>query len=145
MEEITNSISKPIQEMTKEEFERLPVRGWNEEIGTFDSLVIIPQEDVHESDYRCLAFVACVGDMAICLIGGGSDVIHVEGIGGMGQWGFTKFHKTGKIPQLADAWGIDCLKVSGLLRLFAWPPYSLRAGTALSSFEIFSVAPVAKK
>jgi hypothetical protein len=140
-EDLLNSLTKRVQDMTKEEFEQLPVRDYSEDIGVFDSLIILPRDEMDDSGYRCMAFVACAGDQAICLIGGGSDVIHVDGIGGMGQWGFMKFHKTGKVPPLADAWSIDCLSTSGLMRLFAVPPYSLRAGVALSSFEIFSVAP----
>jgi len=142
MDEIINQITKDVNVMTREEFEQLPERGWCEEIGPFDSLVIMPNEEIHESGYRCMGFVAVLHSVAICKIGGGSDIVHVEGIGGMGQWGITKFYRNGgKMPHLVDSWSIDCLKVSGYLRLFPQQPFYMRAGTATSSFEVFSVPP----
>ena len=141
MEELLNKLTKDVNEMTREEFEELPERKWDEEIGSFDSLVIIPLEELHDSGYRCMSFVACNRSLAVCKMGGGSDVIHVDGIGGMGQWGLLKFHKSGKLPVLPDNWSIDCLKVSGYLRIFPGQPFGLKAGSDLSSFEIFSVPP----
>jgi hypothetical protein len=132
---MVEGITKDINEMTKEEFAAIPFVEWREVVAGFDSLVILPNEEVHDSDFRCMSFIACKGGMAICQIGGGSDVIHIDGIGGLGEnW----LRKHGSVPRLVppSGWRIDCLKVSGLLRLFTQG--ELTAGDALSSFEIFS-------
>lgn len=144
MDDILNKLTKSINEMTAEDFEQLPVRGWMDEIGEFDALVIIPGEDIHCSGYRCMAFVACFRDFAVCKISGGSDVIHVDGIGGFGEHGILKFFNNNnqQPPNLPLAWCLDCLKVSGYLRLFVGGVnWGLKAGVALSSFDLYSVPP----
>jgi hypothetical protein len=67
-------------------------------------------------------------------ISGGSDVIHIEGIGGLGQHWLRKY---GEIPRLVPPreWSIDCLPKSGFLRIIS---RGMICGEALSSFEIFS-------
>lgn len=145
MEEILNRLTKPISEMTREEFDELPVREWKEEIGEFDSLVIIPQYLLHDSGYRCMAFVACYRDFAVCWIGGASDVIHVDGIGGYGERGIMqrlKFPHTLNKPLHPEGWwAVDCLKTSGYLRLFMVAGWGLKAGCSLSDFDVYSVPP----
>jgi len=132
MEEI-----KPIEEWTVEEFENLPMREWNKDIGEFDSLIILPTKEIHESDFRCMDFVAVRKGIPICRLSGCSDVIHLDGIGGLGYCWFNKHEKIKK-TKIISAWNIDCLKESGLLRLFCFGK-SLQAGLSISSFEIFSV------
>lgn len=127
--------------MTREEFEEVPDRRWNEDIGEFDSLVIIPRDELHDSGFRCMAFVACYRDMAVYKIEGGSDVIHVDGIGGYGVRGILNFHQNREPFRFPDAWCLDCLKTSGYLRLFAGGSWGLKAGTAMSSFDVYSVSP----
>lgn len=126
---------KNINLMTRKEFEVLPSRKWDEDIGLFDTLVILPSRRLHDSGYRCIDFVAVRGDKAICRLSSCSDVIHIEGIGG---YGFDWLKRYGTVPEAVPpiGWSIDCLKVSGLLRLFAY--HKLRAGSALSSFEIYA-------
>ena len=121
---------------TRKDFEHLRVRRWDEDIGEFDSLVILPQRRIHDSGYRCLDFVAVIGEKPICRLSGCSDVVHIEGIGGLG-YNWLKQYK--ECPSLVPptAWNIDCLKTSGLLRLFARG--KIVAGAALSSFEIYQV------
>lgn len=126
---------KDINEWTLEELKALPHRKWDGDIGQFDSLVIIPTDQLHDSDYRCMDFVAVVGGEPKCLLSGCSDVIHVNGIGGYGDNWLEKY---GTVPKLIApiGWSIDCLKTSGLLRLFSGK--KLTCGDALSSFEIYS-------
>lgn len=130
--------TKSLSRMTRKEIENVPSREWSEDIGEFDALVILPTRDIHDSGYRCMDFVACVGDTPIRRLSGCSDVIHINGIGGYGKW-------KGLLPQLVEPidWSIDCLKVSGLLRMFS--QHKLTCGTALSSFEIYATKKITTK
>lgn len=129
------------EDCTKEDFESLPLRPWNQETECW-ALVIVPTQQVHDSGYRCMYYVACDKDgEALFRIAGGSDVLHLDGIGGYGyQW----LQKGQGVPQLVppSGWSLDCLKKSGLLRLFSNKP--MRVGHALSSVEVFTGAPELK-
>lgn len=119
---------------TKKELEALPERKWDEEIGEFDSLIILPTKHLHDSGFWCMDFVAVRGREPFCKLSGCSDVIHIDGIGGYGKW-----DSRSGVPTLVPpkGWSIDCLKKSKLLRLFS--DGKLRAGRALSSFELYAV------
>lgn len=154
-----------IYEMTRREFEKLPRRKWREIIEC-DSIIILPARfdwwgvvkykvrqclarlfrttmpetwevgHLHDSGFRRMDFVAVQGCKPICLLSGCSDVIHFDGIGGLGyRW----LEKYGTVPQLIppSAWNMDCLP-SGLLRLWTGRG-KIICGPALSSFEIFAV------
>jgi hypothetical protein len=123
---------KPVDDWTRKDFESLPVRKWNEDVGEFDNLVILPTRRLHDSGFRCMDFVAVRGSEPLCRLSGCSDVIHIDGIGGFGEW-------HGTVPKLIPPkhWSIDCLKKSGLLRIFC--NKKLKAGEALSSFELFAL------
>ena len=119
---------KNVNDMTLEEFMELPHREWSEDIGEFQSLVILPTENLHDSDFRCMEFVAIAEKgRPICRMAGGSDVIHLGGIGGQNR----------QFNPAPIGWSIDCLKTSGLLRVFCHQP--ITAGPDLSSFELFVV------
>ena len=126
-----------VNEMTKKDFEELPLHAkWDEEI-ICDSLVIIPGriKDMHDSGYRTMTFVAIQHDEPVCLISGCSDVINFDGIGG---YGYRWLDKYGTVPKQIppSAWNIDCLPKSGLLRI--WPDFCrMKTGHALSSFSIY--------
>lgn len=122
-------------EMTRKEIEDVPNREWQEDIGEFDTLVILPTRQTHDSGYRCMDFVAVKKGVPIKRLGGGSDVIHLDGIGGYGENWLQKY---GTCPSRTEpsGWNIDCLKVSGLLQLFTHGV--LTCGDALSSFEIYT-------
>ena len=129
-------MANDINNMTRKEFDALPESDWNNDIGTFTSLVVLPTRRKHDSGYRCMDFVAVKDGEAMCRLSGCSDVIHINGIGGMG--GFDTKAKTWDLVKgnLHPSWSIDCLPKSGLLHLFC--SYKIRAGSALSSFEIFA-------
>ncbi len=127
---------KDINEMSKKEFLELPYAKWDEEY-EFDSLVIIPhtKEDMHESGYRCMSFCAVKGDKPLFLLGGGSDVLHLGGIGGFGYDWLSKYKTCPKLVP-PTGWSIDCIPKSGLLRIFCGIS-GLISGRGLSSFELF--------
>jgi hypothetical protein len=125
---------KDINKWSKKDFEELPSKNWKEDIGLFDSLVILPTKHIHDSGYRCMDFVAVKNGIPFCRLSGCSDVIHIDGIGGFGGW--REFIKSGPTLIRPKGWSIDCLKKSGLLRLFSGG--QLEASNALSSFEIFA-------
>ena len=128
-----------INDMKRKDFEALPQKKWDEDIGVFNSIVILPGKanDLHDSGYRCMDFVAVKDGNAICRLSGCSDVIHVDGIGGYGDNWFEKY---GRPPQSIppSGWSIDCLAKSGLLHM--WPnSHEMCCGLALSSFEIYAM------
>lgn len=126
-------MKKDICNMTIKEFRELPVRGWNYDVGEFDSLVILPVDgrSLHDSGYRCMDFVAVRGSDAIIRLSGCSDVVHVGGIGGYGRrWAYIGH------TIIPTGWSIDCLPKSGLLRLFCGKP--IVVAEALSSFEVYA-------
>lgn len=117
-----------IRTATKKELEALRLRNWNENIGLFNSLVVLPTRRKHESGYRIMDFVAVKGVSPICRLSGCSDVLHLGGIGG-----YNGYYEQDTAKNID--WTIDCLPVSGLLRFFC--RYDLYCGPALSSFELF--------
>ena len=94
-----------LQAMTEEEYPR-------KDDAVFDSVVIVPTEDIHDSDFRCMKFILIKDSAVVGVCGGNSDVIHINGIGGYGQW-------YSHVPALTKpvGWSLDCLPC-GVLRLF---------------------------
>ena len=126
---------KEFTKWTRKEFESLPTPKsyTNEEIGEVDSLVILPGRHYHDSGWRCMSFVTIQNGVPTYRISGGSDVIHLGGIGGHNIKSTDRI-KSQTVPN-AD-WHIDCLPVSGLLRIFSGK-YKLYVGASLSDFELF--------
>jgi len=116
-----------INKWTRSMFEALPERpSWNEDVECY-GIVILPSRRLHDSGYRMLDFIA-LGEKStpICRLSGCSDVIHLDGISAM-------------LSTRKTAWNIDCLKKSGLLRLWNGSKNrKLTAKAALSSFELTS-------
>jgi len=122
--------------MTRREFESIPEAKWNEDIGEYNSLVILPARtarDLHDSGYRFMSFVAVKDGEPIALLGGCSDVVHFDGISGQGR-----FNGFGWDGAKSRGWNMDCLPKSGLLHI--WPnSHKMTNGSTLSSFEIWGV------
>jgi len=156
-----------INEMTREEFRRLPYIKWDEE-RTFNSLVIVPDvvpvlsilayklrcwlasrfklespniytvSGMHDSGYRCMSFAAVVDGEAEFLMGGCSDVLNLDGIGGYGK-NWTNRIPTGIPLSISVAgWSVDCLAKSGFLHLFNSSGRMMN-GASLSNFSIYHV------
>ena len=131
-----------ITEMTKEDFLNVP---WRSEVlkgphdMRFNSFVIIPTDEKHESGYMCMEFVA-VDDETVepgCRMSGVSDVVELDGIGGYGDDLNSAKRIDGKIHIEPKGWKIDCLPC-GYLRIFARGKVYVDDPFALSSFEIYA-------
>ena len=93
---------------------------------------------MHDNGRRALDLVAVLNDTPSGRLGAGSDVLHLDGIGGFGH----NWIKRGEgVPSMVvpSGWNIDCLPVSGLLHLYC-SSGKLLCGTALSSFEVYAIA-----
>jgi len=127
-----------IDKMTRKQFDAVPFRGRFLAPVECDCLVVLPcrAANMHASGYRCMDFVAVRKKKAICRLSGCSDVIHIDGIGGYGEDWLRQY---GTVPHMIPvrSWNIDCLAKSGLLRIWC-SECVLRAGAALSSFELFA-------
>lgn len=96
---------------TKEEFENLDYFNPTDE---FNGIVIIPTNELHDSGFGCMKFALLNHNEVVGCVGGNSDVIHLNGIGGYGK-DFDKALKTNMTKRID--WSIDCLP-NGLIRLF---------------------------
>lgn len=131
---------KHFTEWTRKEFEALPHADWKNEIGEVDCLIILPTRRKHDSGFRCMEFVTIQSGKPTWIVSGISDVIHLAGTGGWNVGAHNYNEHTldlrmysGQVPRVC--WSIDCLPVSGLLRLFCGN--RLYIGRSLSSFEVF--------
>lgn len=125
--------------MTKEDFQSVPERPhFDSPVPPFFSLVIIPQEEMHDSGFRCMDYVAVArSGEPIMRLSGFSDVLEIDGIGGYGEWN----GKNLPLSRPIQGWKIDCLPC-GYLRLFC--NGRIKAGAGISSFEIFWVSEAEK-
>lgn len=105
----------------------------------FDSVIIVPTEEIHDSGFRCMKFILCNGykEEIIGVVGGYSDVINLDGIGGYGI-DFDRGLKTGMCPCVG--WQLDCL-VCGCLRLYTSTKCRLTLTSEIicSNFEVYSI------
>jgi hypothetical protein len=107
---------------TRKEFEELPWRkSFHSDEGELDAIVLIPTRRMHDSGFRVIQCVAIKDGKPTVKLTGCSDVIHIGGLSAM--------------LKPARNYNIDCMKTSGLFRIFAFDG-KLRAGAALSSFDI---------
>ncbi len=97
---------------TREEFENL---GYFMPTDEFNGVVIIPTNELHDSGFGRMKFALTNSFEVVGCVGGGSDVVHLNGIGGYGKYNFDKTLKTNMVKRID--WSIDCLP-NGLIRLF---------------------------
>lgn len=107
------TFKKDIMKMSKSELVEME---YFEPTETFDSVVIVPMTENHDSDFSCMKFVLLKRFEIVGVVGGGSDVIHINGIGGYGDL-HKKEINFSKPPKGYD-WSIDCLPKSKCVRLF---------------------------
>ena len=103
---------KDLNEITLKEFQDMECFGQNE---TFNDVIIVPTDDIHDSGYRCMKFILVRRREIVGCVGGGCDVVHPNGIGNMGLPLNLDMYRQGFIPALNMS--IDCLKESGCVRL----------------------------
>lgn len=118
----------------KNDFKSLPRVDWKGTDEEFDGIIIIPEKTKHDSGFMCMSFAGCKGNKAVCLMGGGSDVIHFDGIGGYGDW---RKGAGSDIPDKVEpkGWSVDCIPC-GYLRIFSKGKITI--GNMLSDFDIFA-------
>ena len=150
-----------ITEMTKADFAAIPYlplwTEWEKLAPNgrleFRSVVIVPVErdgkvELHDSGWGCMDFVLVNKDHEpIGKIGGGSDVLHIDGIGGYGPhedqvWAWEKSLYSGFVP--AKGWTIDCLPC-GYLNLWTKRTLFLEDKFVGSSCEIYSESKMRKE
>lgn len=127
---------------TIEQFKALPEPSsfTNEEVGLIEGLVIMPTENLHESGFRSMEFVTIQDGVPTYRVSGCSDVLNLCGIGGynIGKYNCNRMellmHRE-TIPRIA--WKMDCLAVSGLIRLFCGKKMYL--GESLSDIGIYVI------
>jgi len=140
-----------ITEMSKQDFANVPYldlyNEWDKLAPNghleFNGLVIIPVENedgtisLHDSGWGRMEF--CLIDTKnepIGRIGGCSDVVNLDGIGGYGADWFIKYHKVPtQIP--IHAWSLDLLPC-GYLRVWASGHLFIRDRLVCSNMEVFA-------
>lgn len=117
--------------MRKKDFKKIPLRTKETNLSDIYSLVIIKTKRMHDSGYLCMDFVALDSKgKPICRISGMSDVLHINGIGGYGDF------KNG-VPEAIKpiSWKTDCLPC-GYLRLFTGKRLKV-SRYAISDFRVY--------
>lgn len=97
--------------MKKSELQSMP-NFYNK--AKFNGIVIVPMNYKHDSGYQCMKYILLDREEIVGVIGGGSDVVHINGIGGLGKEPDYK----NRIVRAHDL-RIDCLPGSKCLRLFS--------------------------
>lgn len=125
---------KDLLNVTKEELlENAEEYKWDSQI-EFNDIIIIPNNELHDSGWDTMTFIMIdYKNEKMYKSFGGSDVLHINGIGGYGE-DYKKTILTNMVPR--TAWHIDCLPC-GLLRLFCGK--RLKTGYGLSDFEIYTI------
>ena len=86
-------------EITKDNIKDLPkLQTYNDET-LYDAIVIVPTDEIHDSEYRCMTYVFCKENKAVGIINCGSDVLHLD-------WG--SYIETIEQEKISRGWSIDC-------------------------------------
>lgn len=140
-----------ILKMTKQDFANVPYLNLHNEWDKlapngrleFNSFVIIPVENedgtliLHESEFGCMEFcLVNENNEPIGKVGGSSDIIALDGIGGYGADWMERF---GGIPQFISVhgWTIDLLPC-GYLNVWTRQTLFIRSPYICSAMEVFS-------
>lgn len=99
-----------LNDLTKKQFKEMK---YFKPTSPFTDIIVVPTDNIHDSGFRCMKFVlwnAIKGEI-VGVVGGDSDVVHFNGIGGYGK--SFNIHKLEK----PIGYKIDCLRKSGYLRI----------------------------
>lgn len=107
-------MSKGINEYTLEELQAID--NYNEK-ALFDSIILVPMEELHDSGYRCMKGILVNSGVIVGSVSGWSDVVHPNGIGNYGRYGaeFENSLRTHTVPYMGLS--MDCLEKSRCIRL----------------------------
>ena len=125
-------MEKYLEDMTLQDFRDIkPFKP----TGVFNAFTIVPTDEIHDSGYRCMKFVLDYHNEIVGCVGGYSDVVDLNGIGGYGKdWKTSTM--TGKTDVID--WSMDCLTESGLIHVFTHK-YDLELADFIGSdFQIFT-------
>ena len=105
-----------ILEMTKKDFRSLKY-GLYKDNPVFNGFVIIPTGEKHISGFMCMKYALTCNNVIVGCVGGYCDIVHLQGIGGYGEYNedYDKRVATRQGPSIG--WDIDCLPC-GFLRVF---------------------------
>ena len=103
----------------------------------FSSLLIVPLNTLHSSGYRNMKFILLNREHEVVgCVGGASDVIHIEGIGGYGSMTNFDTRQRTRLMSLVD-WSIDVLPC-GYVRLFSSHTFTISEFPYVSDFCIYA-------
>ena len=123
-----------IRDITLDELLAVPYSKRLDEIDTFTGFVIVPTGELHDSGFGCMKFVLTRHNEIVGAVGGGCDVVHLNGIGGYGlDW--QKSLTDRRVPRID--WSIDLLPKSGCLRVFSSHRLTLQDALICSDFEVY--------
>lgn len=127
-----------IYDVTKENLEEIPLIKWGEDTDQlYNGVLIVPNGEIHDSGFECMDFIFCRKTEVLGRVSRCSDVLHIDGIGGYGD-----FHPTwnNSIPKSLPirGWSIDCTP-KGFIRLFSTRCNFKIDTYGLSDFSIYGV------
>lgn len=125
---------KKLYDYTLKELRAIENFGENEE---FSAFVIVPMDELHDSGFRIMKFILERDGKIVGAVSGWSDVIHVNGIGGYGE--FDNTYPIRLKSQLVPRVGIqmDCLPESGCVRFFCGRDMIMKADNFIGSDFVF--------
>ena len=118
--------------MTKKELLAIEER---KPTSTFNAFVIVPTGERHDSGYECMKFILTDRREIVGAVGGSSDVVHLNGIGGYGENWAQTFDRG--VAPIVD-WSIDLLPKSHCVRVFCSRELYLKDGFICSDFEVYA-------
>lgn len=100
----------------------------------YNAFVIVPTGEQHDSGWMCAKFILLYDREIVGVIGGGSDAVHLNGIGGYGK--DINNLIADKVERVS--WCIDILPKSGCVRVFCTSHWLEIDPMVLSDFVIFA-------
>lgn len=134
--DLFSKTAKEIMELIDAPAPSLKRLNWHDESQTFNSLLIVPRGDLHDSGWMCMVFIALLNNELVGYFDCGSDVISLDGCGGYGLYSEWE----NGIPYMVapKGWRMD-MTPGGILRLFTMNAnYNLKA-EGLSDFNVYAI------